>query len=327
MSLFLKKINNDYKKIYSYITLTPTEYSPLLSTLTGCHLYFKCEHQQRTGSFKFRGAINKLLTLNEKKRQQGIITASTGNHGHAMALAGKLTSTNVIVYVPINASAIKLDAIRSYACQIVTVKGNALQAKTIARRQANQDDKYFVSPYNDYDIIAGQGSIGIEIIQQCPKLDAIFVAVGGGGMISGIGTVIKTFSPKTQLIGCWPKNAASMYHCIQNQRIIAIDEDKTISDGTAGNIEPDTITFPLCQTLIDRYLLVSEYEIKEAMRILAETEHWMIEGAAGVAFAAFLRVANEYQNKRVAIVLCGRNITLDSYIQAINRPNINNTYE
>lgn len=319
MPLSFNRIKTAYRLIHPYISMTPTEYSPLLSKIMGCQLYIKCEHQQRTGSFKFRGAINKLLTLNEKQRQQGVITASTGNHGHAMALAGKLTSTNIIVYAPSKASPIKLDAIRSYACQIVMVKGDALQTEIAARRQANQESKIFVSPYNDYDVIAGQGSIGIELVQSCPNLDAVFVAVGGGGMISGIGSVLKSLSPKTQLIGCWPQNAASMYYCIKNRCIIEVEENETLSDGTAGGIEPDAITFPLCQTLIDRYVLVSEYEIREAMRLLAETEHWMIEGAAGVALASCLRLANEYQGKSVAVVLCGRNITLESYIQAISK--------
>lgn len=316
------KINHAYKIIHPFISVTPTEYSPLLSKIMGCQLYLKCEHQQRTGSFKFRGAMNKLLTLNEKQRRQGVITASTGNHGHAMALAGKLTSTNIIVYAPINASPIKLDAIRSYACQMVMVKGDALQTEIAARRQANQESKIFVSPYNDYDVIAGQGSIGLELAQSCPNLDAVFVAVGGGGMISGIGSVFKSLSPKTQLIGCWSQNAASMYHCIKNKCIIEVKENETLSDGTSGGIESDAITFPLCQTLIDRHVLVNEYEIKEAMRLLAETEHWMIEGAAGVALASFVRLANEYQGKAVAVVLCGRNITLDRYIQAISKSKI-----
>lgn len=318
MNHLLDLITEANRLVRPYVRTTPLDFSPLLSKQTGCQIYLKCEHLQQTGSFKFRGALNKLRLLDPVLKSNGVITASTGNHGQAMALAGQLMGVPVTVYAPETAAAIKLDAIRIYGGQVELTQGDALIAELTASDRAKQQGKPFVSPYNDYQVIAGQGTVGVELLEQQPDLDAIFVSVGGGGLISGIASWLKHYAPHTQIIGCWPANATAMHRCIQAGQIIDVEEQETLSDGTAGGVEPNAVTFPLCQQLIDRHVLVSENEIGQAMRLIAQTDRWMIEGAAGVALASALQLAPELQGKKIAVVLCGKNIVLDKYLHAVS---------
>lgn len=298
--------------------VTPLEHSPALSALTGCEVYLKCEHLQRTGSFKFRGASNKLRLLDPAARREGVIAASTGNHGQAVALAGGLLQVPVTVYAPASAAAVKLDAIRALGAELKLVDGGALEAELSAGEAARRAGLPFVSPYNDLDVVAGQGTVGMELAEQCPELDAVFVSVGGGGLISGIGAALRRLAPGAELVGCWPEAAATMHASLQAGRIVEVDEGDTLSDGTAGGVEPGAVTFELCQALIRHCALVSEAEIRAALRLLAQSERWMAEGAAGVALAGLLRQAPRYQGKKVAVVLCGRNIVLDKFLKAVS---------
>ncbi|HDL8507121.1 TPA: threonine/serine dehydratase [Yersinia enterocolitica] len=318
MNTLFNAIKEAHQALRPQVRVTPLEYSPLLSQHSGCEIYLKCEHLQHTGSFKFRGASNKLRLLTDEQCQRGVITASTGNHGQAMALAGKLAGVKATIYAPEQAAAIKLEAIRALGGEVELIPGDALNAELAADSAAQQQGKIYISPYNDRQIIAGQGTCGMEMVEQQPDLDAVFVAVGGGGLISGIATVLKKLSDKTQIIGCWPANATSMYTSLENGKIQEVAEQETLSDGTAGGVEPGAITFALCQQLIDQKLLVSEQEIKDAMRLIAHTDRWMIEGAAGVALAAALKQAPLWQGKKVAVVLCGKNIVLKKYLGAVS---------
>lgn len=318
MNTLFDAIQEAHQALRPQVRVTPLEYSPLLSQHSGCEIYLKCEHLQHTGSFKFRGASNKLRLLTNEQRHRGVITASTGNHGQAMALAGKLAGVKATIYAPEQAAAIKLEVIRALGGEVELIPGDALNAELAADSAAQQQGKIYISPYNDRQIIAGQGTCGMEMIEQQPDLDAIFVAVGGGGLISGIATVLKKLSDKTQIIGCWPANATSMYTSLENGQIQEVAEQETLSDGTAGGVEPGAITFALCQQLIDQKVLVSEQEIKDAMRLIARTDRWMIEGAAGVALAAALKQAPLWQGKKVAVVLCGKNIVLEKYLEAVS---------
>jgi len=318
MSHLFEKIADAHQQLRPQVRVTPLEHSPLLSEHSGCEIYLKCEHLQHTGSFKFRGASNKLRLMSAEQRQHGVIAASTGNHGQGVALAGKLAGVPVTVYAPTTAAPIKLESIRALGAQVVKVAGDALAAELAASVAAQQQDKQYISPYNDADVIAGQGTCGMEIAEQHPDLDAVFVAVGGGGLIAGIATALAELSPHTQIIACWPANATSLYHCLEAGEIIHVDEQDTLSDGTAGGVEPGAITFPLCQQLITQKVLVSEEQIKQAMRLIASTDRWMIEGAAGVALAGALKLAPQFTGKKVAVVLCGKNIMLDKYLKAIS---------
>ncbi|MDH0343100.1 MULTISPECIES: threonine/serine dehydratase [Chromobacterium] len=297
--------------------VTPLEHSPALSALTGCEVYLKCEHLQRTGSFKFRGASNKLRLLDPAARRDGVLAASTGNHGQAVALAGRLLGVPVTVYAPASAAAVKLDAIRALGADLELVDGDALAAELAAGDAARRAGLPFVSPYNDLEVVAGQGTVGMELAEQCPELDAVFVSVGGGGLISGIGAAMRRLAPDVEMVGCWPETAATMHASLQAGRIVEVDEGETLSDGTAGGVEPGAVTFELCRAVIRHGALVSEADIRAALRLLAQTERWMVEGAAGVALAGLLQLAPRYQGKKVAVVLCGRNIVLGKFLSAV----------
>lgn len=177
------------------VAVTPLLFSPAFSDSLQCEVWFKGEHLQHTGSFKFRGASNKLRLLDDAARHNGVITASSGNHGQGMALAGRLSQVPVTVYASQNASSLKLDAIRAWGAQVVTLDLDPLNVEMAAAEAALREGKPFVSPYNDREVIAGQGTIALEMLEQQPQLDAVFVAVGGGGLISGIGAVLKISAP------------------------------------------------------------------------------------------------------------------------------------
>jgi threonine dehydratase len=317
MNDLFRHIEEAHRAIRPQVSVTPLAFSPMLSKATGCDVYLKCEHLQHTGSFKFRGATNKLRLLDADARRNGVLTVSSGNHGQGVALAGKLAGVPVTVYASTSAAAIKLDAIRALGAEVVTLNDTTLAVELEAARQAELKGMAFVSPYNDLDVIAGQGTIGMELQEQATDLAAVFASVGGGGLISGIGTAVKTLSPKTDVIGCWPANSTALYSSFKAGKIIDVEESETISDGTAGGVEPGSVTFDIGREVITGTSLVTEEEIKAAMKLLAQTDRWMVEGAAGVALASMLQLSARYQGRAVAVVLCGRNIMLNKFIEAV----------
>ena len=210
---------------------TPLDQSGLFSERTGAGFLLKGEHLQRSGSFKMRGAMNKILCLTEQQRNQGIITASSGNHGMATALAARVGGLDVTIYVPETVSPLKLSNMKRLGADTVLVPGNGVAAEITGRAAAERQGKTFVSPYSDPDIIAGQGTVGLELAEQCPDLAAVYVCVGGGGLISGIGGYLKARRPDVEIIGCWPENAPAMHLCMEKGEIHDTPETHTLSDG------------------------------------------------------------------------------------------------
>jgi threonine dehydratase len=293
----------------------------MLSKMSGCEVYLKCEHLQHTGSFKFRGATNKIRLLDPATLKAGVLTVSSGNHGQGVALAGKVAGIPVTVYTTASASPAKIDAIRALGAEVIAIDDTGLAVELEAGRQAKAKGMAFVHPYNDLDVIAGQGTVGVEIHEQSKdlgvELAAVFSSVGGGGLVSGVGTAIANLSPNTKVIGCWPFASTALYSSIKAGKIVESEELDTISDGTAGGIEPGTVTFDIARDVISDMDLVSEEEIKAAMKLLAQTDRWMVEGAAGVALASMLKLAPRYQGRAVAVILCGRNIKLEKFVEAV----------
>ncbi len=310
----LQEIHAAATRLQPYLNPTLLTYSQYFSHLTGCEVYLKCEHLQATGSFKIRGALNRILSLTPQEKAQGVIAASTGNHGLAVAFAAKLAKVPATIFLPETTPAFKLNAITWEGVHIQLVPGDCLAVEKLARQKAQSQNKTFISPYNDLQVIAGQGTIGVELADA--KLDAVFISMGGGGLLSGIGTFLKSVSPATQMIACWPENAPALYECLKAGKIIEVPEKPTLSDATAGGLEPNAITLELCQKLIDKQILISENDLKSAMRLAAEYEHWIIEGAAAVALGAFLNHATDYTGKKVGIVICGRNIAFETFQKA-----------
>jgi threonine dehydratase len=304
-----KEILRAERRIRPYVRETPVDLSRVLGGPSGARLYLKLEHIQHTGSFKLRGAVNKMLSLSKSERARGVVAASSGNHGIAVCHAASQLGVRATICMPRGAAGVKVRLIRALGGHIVFHGHNTLDAERKARELAADDGLAIVPPYNDPAVIAGQGTIGVELARQIRPLDAVFVAVGGGGLISGIAAYLKSVSPRTEIVGCWPRNSRVLYESIRAGRILEFPEQQTISDGTAGGIEPGSITFPLTRALIDRHVLVSEREIWRAMRLLLEEERWQVEGAAGVALAGFLRERPAYARRNVAVLLCGRNIS------------------
>jgi threonine dehydratase len=288
---------------------TPVDHSLHLSRLGDANVYLKLEHLQLTGSFKLRGATNKILSLDEEELRKGVTAASTGNHGMGVCYAARHAGTTATIYLPRDVSEQKLAVIKHLGGIPVPSGGDCLEAEYRAREAASKSGQVFISPYNDLQVIAGQGTMGLELARQLNRIDAVFVAVGGGGLIAGIAAYLKSVSPRTRIIGCWPENSRALYECLRAGRIIQVPEEPTISESTAGGVEEGSITLTLCQQLIGDHALVSETEIRDAMRLILDEEHWIIEGSAGVAVAAYLKERKKYAGQNVAIILCGRNIT------------------
>jgi threonine dehydratase len=299
-------------RIRLYIRETPLDYSLALSHMTGADVFLKLENLQHTGSFKVRGALNKLLALTSEQRAPGVVAASSGNHGAALAFGLRTLGAQGIVFAPEHASPTKVDAIRRYGADVQFHGTDGVVTEIYARQYAEERGMTYISPYNDPQVIVGQGTIGVELARQQADIDAVFVSIGGGGLISGIAGYLKTSAAmRPTIIGCSPANDAAMIASIRAGAIIEAPALPTISDGTAGGLEPGAITFDLCRALVDDYVLVTEEEIRSAMRLFMETSHMLLEGAAGVALAAFLKQQQAFVGKRVVIVICGANISLD----------------
>jgi threonine dehydratase len=305
--------NQRIKAVDGGVRETPLDYSGLFSERTGASFLLKGEHLQRTGSFKLRGAMNKVLLLTEEERKKGIITASSGNHGMATTQAARVGGLEVTIYLPETVSSLKLSNMKRLGAKTILVPGNGVEAENRGRAAAEREGRVFVSPYSDLDVIAGQGTVGLELEEQCPDLAAVYVSVGGGGLIAGIGEYLKARRPDVEIIGCWPENAPAMHLCMEKGEIYETPETDTLSDGSAGSIEQGAITLPICQQVIDRHLLISESDIAGAMRDMAATENFIIEGAASVPLAAALKSASDYRGRNIAVVICGRNIALDTF--------------
>ncbi|HHF7347363.1 TPA: threonine/serine dehydratase [Legionella feeleii] len=299
------------KRIQTHVRETPLDYSVALSRMTNTNTYLKCENLQYTGSFKIRGAFNKLLSLNSSERQQGLVTASSGNHGAAVAFGLKKLHLPGMVFVPENIPSTKIENIRNYDAALEFYATDCMQTEMYARHYAEQHNMIYISPYNDPQIIAGQGTIAAELARQLDPIDVVLVPIGGGGLIAGIAGYLKAVSAKTKIYGCLPKNSPVMAESIKAGQIIDLETRATLSDATAGGIEPDAITFELCEKLVDDYILVSEEEIKDAIITLIKTQHLLIEGAAAVALAALIKSAEQFHAKNVVVILSGGNISLE----------------
>ena len=301
-----------FERIRPYVRETPIEESPELSRLTGARVFLKLENHQLTGSFKLRGGINKLLSLSEEERRRGVVAASSGNHGAAVAHGARILDSRVVVYVPESASPAKIEAIEALGAEIRKVPGDGVLAEVAARRFAAQQRLTYLSPYNDARVVGGQGTIGVELAHQLETIDAVYVALGGGGLISGIAGHLKSLDPDVEIIACSPANSSVMADSVRAGRILDQESLPTLSDGTAGGVETDAITFELCRALVDRYLDVSEAEIEDAMRLIISRHHTLIEGAAAVPVAALLNDADQLAGRTAVVVLCGANIALET---------------
>jgi len=307
-------------RIRSHIRETPLEYSFPLSNLLGMNVYLKLENLQFTGSFKVRGALNKIMSLTKDERSRGVITASTGNHGMGVAYALKALGEKGIVCLPEIASKQKIEMLKNYGMEIIFFGSECAQTEIHARNISQKKNTVYISPYNDPQIIGGQGTIGLELNRQLDQVDAVFIAVGGGGLISGIAGCLKEPGQNTRIIGCSPENSPNMHESVQAGKIVESQDLPTLSDGTAGGMEPDAITFVLCQKYVDDWLLISEDEIKNAMKMIFDQHRLVIEGSAGVAVAGLIQSKEKLdlsKEANVVIVICGGNVDINKFKEIV----------
>ncbi len=303
-----KKIEKTAALIEPYIFSTPLEKSLPLSNKKH-NVYLKLENLQHTKSFKLRGAFAKILSLSQREKDKGLVTASTGNHGAAVAYAAKELGLKAIIFVPKNASQTKLDAIKLLGAEIRFFGIDSAKTEAHAREYAAKNNLTFISPYNDPEIIAGQGTIGLELYQSLAQIDAVIVSLGGGGLVSGIASYLKAQNPKIQIIAASPINSAVMIESVKAGQILDIESKPTLSDGTAGGVEAGSITFAFVQDLVDDFVTVSEAEIKTELKEFIDSHFMLIEGAAAVTIAAYKKHKNKIKGKNVALVLCGAKIS------------------
>jgi threonine dehydratase len=298
-------------RIYDVVRETPLD---LLGGFSdeSLKVYGKLENLQLTGSFKLRGAVNKLMSLDARQREAGCVTASTGNHGAAMAYAYARLGVKGMIFVPENASSTKVESIRRYGGDLKFYGTDGAETERYARQFAQSNGMLYVSPYNDSEIVGGQGTVGLEMYRQRPDLDAVFVSVGGGGLMAGIAGFLKSVNPAIHIVGCQPANSAVMAHSIAAGKVIEEESLPTLSDGTAGGMDLDSITFAPCRDYVDEWILVSEEEIAASMRKFLQSQHQLLEGSAGVALAGVERARESLSGKKVGAVICGANLSLDT---------------
>ena len=296
-------------------------------------LYLKAENLQCSGSFKYRGALAKLTTIGT---DTPVITASSGNHGLALATAASVTGHRVRVVLPATVAREKLRKIEALGVETILHSNDAGLAELHAQALAREQGLAYVSPYNDETVIAGQGTIALELLQQLPVIDTVFISMGGGGLVSGIGSVLKAYSPRTKLIGVSAENSAALAASIGAGRVVQVDHRSTLADGCAGSVEEGTVTLALAASVIDEIIECTEQQIAEGLYKIAWQEKLLVEGSAALAFAAFLKTGASQktrashkkrtsyknsagQNGKVAVVvLCGANFDRETVAPIIS---------
>lgn len=306
-----------HRLIAPYVVRTPVVHSHDLSAQLDARVFFKLENQQTTGSFKARGAFAKLLALDDGARRRGVVAASTGNHGAAVAHALNALGAPGIIFVPEGTSEAKLANIRRYGGTIRTAGRESGQTEAIARAHARDRALTYVSPYNDPEVVSGQATIAVELLEQLPDVDVVVASLGGGGMIGGVASYLKSVKPGVRAIAASPRNSKAMMASIAAGTIVDTEHLPTLSDGTAGGVEPGAMTFELVRDAVDEFVDVDEEQIAAAMRLFIEEQHGLLEGAAGVAIAGAIAAAGACAGKTVAIVVCGANIAAETLREAL----------
>lgn len=318
MKISLEEINKARETLAGIAVRTELAYTNTLSDLTGNRVYLKMENQQRTGSFKLRGAYNKVAHLSADEKRYGIIASSAGNHAQGTALAGTLFGLPATIVMPKTAPLSKVKATRSYGANVVLHGTVYDEAFAEAQRIQGEQQLTFIHPFNDPLVIAGQGTIGLEILEDLPNVEAVVVPIGGGGLIAGIALAVKQVRPQVKVIGVQTKNMPSMAQAVAQNKIVTCNGSPTIADGIAVKT-PGDMTFEIIQHYVDDIVTVDEEEIASAILLLLERVKTIAEGAGAVAAAAVLNRLQGYSNRKIAAVISGGNIDVNMMARIINK--------
>jgi len=307
------------RRVKPYIERTPLLYSPALSKRAGADLFLKMECWQRCGCFKVRGAVNRVATLNEEEKGRGLVTCSSGNHGLALSYAASLFGRPPTrVFVPVGAEPAKLGKIRMYGGEVIPFGRDYLETLDQALSFAEERGSVFVHSHDHPLIIAGQGTLGLEIMEDLPDVESVIVPVGGGGLISGVSLAIKSANPDVRIIGVEPAAAPGAYRSFRDGYCHErVEIRPSVADGLLGTLTP--LTFQVAHRYVEGIALVEEEEIFHAMRVFEEEEQLIVEGSAAVGLAAILNEWIDVRGQKTVLVLTGRNISAAQYHACIGR--------
>jgi len=313
-----KDIETAYHRIKDDIVRTPLVRSPKLSAISGANVYLKMEHLQITDSFKIRGVLTKLKSIAKEDFDKTFVAASTGNHAAAFGHASDTFGFKGVLFLPKNVVREKLNGISNHAIEKICYGNSSMEAERRATEYTKEIDGLLIHPYNDLNIIKGQGTIAVEIADQFPEVDTIIAPIGGGGLISGICSYFSDHK-NISIIGCQPKNASEMEQSIRNNKIVAPSTLETVADAAAGGIERNSLTFTICKKHLSHIDTIKEEDIKKAVVFLYKYHKTIVEPTAALPVASLL-AGKKYQNKNVVLVLTGKKISTELLTE------INNTY-
>lgn len=306
------------ERLEEIVIQTPLVPSNILSGLKEGKIFFKLENLQRTGSFKIRGAYNKLAQLSPSEIERGVIAASAGNHAQGVAISAKMLGIRARIFMPVNAPQTKIEATEKYGATVKLIGETFDETKQAALDESAITNEIFIPPYDDYAVIAGQGTIGLEILETIADVDQIILPIGGGGLIAGVATIAKTINPAIKIIGVQSYNVHGMLSSIWNQQITANRSNRTLADGCDVAI-PGDITYRVLSPLIDETVLVEEEVIKQAIEYLAYKEKIVAEGAGALTAAAIMSGTLDHLliNRKTVAVVSGGNIDSGSLKEII----------
>lgn len=314
----LSDVEAALSRIRADIRVTPCPRSETFSAVTGNSIYLKMDNQQRTGAFKERGALNRILTLSPEERACGVIAASAGNHAQGVSYHAGRHGVRAHIVMPLPTPLTKVSATRAYGAEVVLHGTNYDEAYSKAIELSERDSLVLIHAFDDESVIAGQGTLGLEILQQHPEIEVIVSPVGGGGLIGGVACAVKESRPSVKIFGVQPARLPSMKAAIASGKPVTLDSAKTIADGIAVRRAGD-YTLPLVQKYVDEIVTVEEEEIANAILLLLEREKTLAEGAGAAAIAAVLNRKIALHNKRVAVLVCGGNIDVTLLSRIIER--------
>jgi threonine dehydratase len=310
-------VQEAYERCNDYLLPTPLEYSMYLSKQIEGDVWLKLDLMQRTSSFKFRGAINKILSLTEEELDKGVVSASTGNYALAVAEAMRIRNRRATIYVANDIESSRLAILRAHGLDLVIFGEAPWDAEKEARRVAEEEDKIYVSPYNDPIVVGGQGTCGYEISKQLPDVDAAFFACGAGGLLTGSAGWLKSHNPAIQAFGVSPENSPVMYESVRAKKMIEMETSPTLADTCAGNVDLDSVTLDLCLRYVDEMLLLTENEIEASICLLFEQHRLVVEGSGALSVGGLLKRKDQFKGKKVVATVCGRNIDLEVFKRII----------